>query len=354
MSTGHDGFGPRASIDGCPRVTVGGVPVHCVGHAWENHPTVGSTHAGYLAQGAPHVSIGGRAVGRVGDPITCGDTVAQGCKNVTVGNCGGEDFSRETIFENLTDPKDKLLLCLEEIALAEAGKKTTAEDTRGWKYLAAMFDKWFSGKGNNNALSNPTPFWVDWNWIMEFQRARNHYDYFVSHPDMGENSSNIYNILSQKQIGSFLARDGFLGDSRLPFDYTALPWNEWLDRAFNYRRVSGIISTDGLQAALATFSFRALAKGYTDPNDDGRHTITLMDCGVFAYDTFHFNDEDDFFYWDCPGKTFLPFSFPNEEQHVRAPDFREFRRRSGFGNDFVVISQMHAVENFSGMRYVYP
>jgi len=355
LSKGHEGFPPRPSVEGCAKVTVGSVPVHCEGQAWAPHSSGGHTHDGYLASGAPHVTIAGRSVGRIGDPISCGDTVAQGCPRVTIGDCGGPGFGREMIFKSMTDPKDKLIICLPEMANAEA-ERESGPDRQGWLYLHDMFEKWFSGPANTDAKNNPEPFQVDWDWVMQFLRARNAYNMFTS-VGAGTEPNNIYNKASRAQIGSYLQRDGKLTDRREEFDYTALPWPEWYGRAFNYRSVPQGITPDGLHAALAGFTFYTLAKGNVEPNSHGGHTITISKCSVFIYDQFDFKLTDDFLYWSCEQKDFsiLPGVLPgNTYQNVTGSDFYTFRTRTGFGNDFRVFSQQHMVEGFQGMRYEYP
>lgn len=77
-SEGHGGYGPAVAIEGDAYMVVNGQPVHCVGHAWQTHSDGSSSHQGRLAAGSSYYFVNGRAVGRVGDPIDCGDTVASG------------------------------------------------------------------------------------------------------------------------------------------------------------------------------------------------------------------------------------------------------------------------------------
>lgn len=77
--TGHGAFPPRANAGADSYLTVNGRPVHCVGHAWSSHcnPTP-SCHGGTLAGGSSYYTVNGAAVGRVGDPVDCGSSVASG------------------------------------------------------------------------------------------------------------------------------------------------------------------------------------------------------------------------------------------------------------------------------------
>lgn len=80
LDTGHGCWPPRPSVEGSDLFDVAGVPVHLQGHAWAPHtcPDIPETHASVLASGSSLFDVGGLQVGRVGDPVACGSTVAEG------------------------------------------------------------------------------------------------------------------------------------------------------------------------------------------------------------------------------------------------------------------------------------
>lgn len=84
LCTGHGCWPPRPAIEGESRFTVAGQPVHLQGQAWAPH-TCKTTHAGTLASGSSRFTVGGRAVGRIGDAVSCGSKVAQGEARFLVG-----------------------------------------------------------------------------------------------------------------------------------------------------------------------------------------------------------------------------------------------------------------------------
>ncbi|WP_372053242.1 PaaR repeat-containing protein (plasmid) [Tistrella mobilis] len=86
--TGHGCWPGRPSIEGEARLTVGGRPVVLVGHAFAAHtcPAIPETHGGVLAAGAPRLTVGGRAIGRIDDPVSCGSRVAQGDARIVIGD----------------------------------------------------------------------------------------------------------------------------------------------------------------------------------------------------------------------------------------------------------------------------
>lgn len=83
--TGHANFPPRASTGGSPNVYVNGIPLHRQGDPWAVHCNRNSCHDGVLGSGSSTVFANGQAVGRIGDPVSCGSAVAAGSANVFAG-----------------------------------------------------------------------------------------------------------------------------------------------------------------------------------------------------------------------------------------------------------------------------
>lgn len=83
--TGHTCWPPRPSIEGEGRFTIAGKAAHLQGHGWGPHKCGSNTHTGTLSSGAGGFTVGGRQLGRVGDPVSCGSKVAQGNSRFTVG-----------------------------------------------------------------------------------------------------------------------------------------------------------------------------------------------------------------------------------------------------------------------------
>jgi uncharacterized Zn-binding protein involved in type VI secretion len=87
ICTGHSCWPPRASASASPNVFVNGKAWHREGDSWEPHtcPDIPETHASTLAGGSSTVFINGKRAGRVGDPVACGSSVAEGSPDVFVG-----------------------------------------------------------------------------------------------------------------------------------------------------------------------------------------------------------------------------------------------------------------------------
>lgn len=85
--TGHGCWPPRPSTGASPNVFINGIAAHRQGDAWAAHtcPTIPETHASVLAAGSATVRVNGKQLARVGDPVACGSSVAQGSANVFAG-----------------------------------------------------------------------------------------------------------------------------------------------------------------------------------------------------------------------------------------------------------------------------
>ena len=83
--TGHGCFPARPSTSAATSVFINGIAVHRVGDAWATHCCGPACHASVLAEGSATVFAEGQAVGRIGDPVACGSSVAQGSPNVYAG-----------------------------------------------------------------------------------------------------------------------------------------------------------------------------------------------------------------------------------------------------------------------------
>lgn len=85
--TGHGCWPPRPSTGASPNVRVNGIAAHRQGDAWAAHtcPTIPETHASVLAAGSTTVRVNGKQLARIGDPVACGSSIAQGSANVFAG-----------------------------------------------------------------------------------------------------------------------------------------------------------------------------------------------------------------------------------------------------------------------------
>lgn len=84
VCTGHGPYPPRTNTTASDNVFINGLGAHRVTDGWNVHCAV-DCHDSTLAEGSPTVFVNGLALGRVGDAIACGSTIATGSENVFSG-----------------------------------------------------------------------------------------------------------------------------------------------------------------------------------------------------------------------------------------------------------------------------
>jgi hypothetical protein len=252
---------------------------------------------------------------------------------------------------------ENLLLCLPDIADAMAGKSGNEADKKGWVYLRSMFHKWFSGSANPNPNESDEPFWVDWDWVMSYQRARAAYEEFISHESWMA-GPHIMNEAARTSLANYLCNNGYMGEHRKTFDFISQPWPNWQEEYHTLKAVQALPFDDGLETALGAFTLRALAAGYTEKNGKGGYTVYVSRVAVFVHDVFNFEDDgglnDSLGYWSCSelkGGYWWEPEAKEKYQELHDSSFRNFRDTFGCGGNFLVLSLPHTVEDFPGVRY---
>lgn len=86
LDTGHDACPPHPSIQGSSDVFVNKKAAHRQGDEWGVHGCpVHAPHGAILSSGSGTVFVNGKALGRIGDPVSCGSSVATGSGDVFAG-----------------------------------------------------------------------------------------------------------------------------------------------------------------------------------------------------------------------------------------------------------------------------
>jgi uncharacterized Zn-binding protein involved in type VI secretion len=84
--TGHADFPPRSNSGASPNVFVNNKGAHRQGDSWSAHCNpIPVCHGSTLAGGSSTVFVNGRPLGRIGDAVGCGGSVANGSQNVFAG-----------------------------------------------------------------------------------------------------------------------------------------------------------------------------------------------------------------------------------------------------------------------------
>ena len=88
LSAGHPHCYPtRPNTEASPNVFVNNKGAHRLGDAWAVHGACPdhTPHGGAASSGSGSVYVNGKPVCRIGDAISCGDTMAQGSGDVFAG-----------------------------------------------------------------------------------------------------------------------------------------------------------------------------------------------------------------------------------------------------------------------------
>lgn len=269
---------------------------------------------------------------------------------------------RKSRGEELSDA-EKTILCLPDIAEAMAEKQASEKDRQGWLYLKTMFERWIGHK-TRIGPSGSTPMWLDWDWLMQFERAKNLYQKLTINKGPEDNISNdVTNAAAFESLGKILKRHGYITSQIEKFDFTQIDWPGWGEFYHQGCPIPGsdislsVRDVDGLEACMGGFTLRALAGGYVEPLPDGRHRIHMQKCAVYAYDAFQFEDDGwlkekiiGLGSWNCQKLHFSKNPL-GDGIYLNNGVFRQFRAKNDFGGDFYVFTVLHQVENFRERIY---
>lgn len=348
MTAGHGGFPPVSIIQGSPNVRINGRAAARVGDAVDSHSDGHDTHQGTISQGSSSVFINGRRAARIGDAVSCGDSIATGSHNVYIGDgydltsafstCFDANRSRIERSEDLTDT-DRLILCLPDIAEAEAARAENSADRQGWTYLSQMLKRWLAG--NATTAKDPDfPFYVDMQWATQYARA-------ADALSLLQDESKLFNAAAVEQLKG-LALEA-LGDGQsASFDYltiAAVPGERYFQFvAVDYDYLSGV---DGMTASLGNFALHAVPRGYIERNGAGRYSLTVSGVQAVIWDSIDFAGDQYLGSWNCKD---MEYGSGIMGKELLNRDFREFRERHGVGSDFQVISDPVLI--FSGEKTI--
>jgi len=355
---------PSPAVDGSSNVFICGKRALRVGDRFQDGTKVES--------GAPHVMINGKAAARKGDKVTGGGKVDQGCSRVNIGNGGGPGFGKKTIFDSLTDPKDKLIMCMPEMAAAES-ELANDVNRQGWLYLYDLMLKWRSKPAyvtqGEFDTGGQEPYMVEWDWLMEYARFRDAVAVLTQRAAYDDDILLLEEYLFSSRARASLVR--ILRDCEDrgckdiwqhggSFDHSSLRWDKLRKHAFQNKATEPvklrslaseeILKPDGLQASIGKVTAYALAAGEIEIVDNVRR-ITVRCVYAFIHDGFDFSDEQWLGNWECSQylKGFhsvdampealaeelgAPLNLPSRLDNKA---YRNFRQRTGFGCDFRVM-----------------
>ena len=309
-----------------------------------------------VISGAPYVLINGKQAARVGDPVNNGATVKTGASTVLIGNQGGAEFgqaaartaldaARERVFSGLTDPRDKLILCLPEMA-ANMYAVADERDKPGWAALSEGAARWLEGPAyiiKDKFDNGPgEPVWCEWSWLMRYKRFREAVAEIYK-------PENLFSPKAKQRLNKILLDDRCFEGAGREFTYitTREEWRVWREHAYQgsamefwkFHMINKINPWDALPdglAVLANVTVYALPNGYTELLPNGKWKVCLRRVALFIHDGIEFNDADQTLgWWRCPEGV----TIPGLGTQLRNSHFNAFRARTGYGRDSRVICE---------------
>lgn len=362
VNTDEAGAPGKANISGELEVTNGGINVPdadvvASGVSLVSHKTEG-VQSGHEQSSHP-VSGSESSPGTAASPTNEGDIATlELIQNVRLGEL------RDKVEENGSDI-ERLITCLPEITHAigeRALKEGREKDAKGLFYLERFFKKWLAGLANED-INKAEPEFIDFEWMLEFERARNIFD---SWTEIGDKPHTILSPSAIKEIGKYLKdKEGIKNkENEVYFEMTGQEY-------FNHIVIPGLElkeidpdSLEGLFSAMGAFDIRAQISGVAKYRSGNEWRIYVKKLCVFVRDQFNFPPEvwkefgvgfteykGTFGNWSCLEKKFNKIQINDSYLPLNNSDFINFRRKYMRGEDFLVLSKPYCIDFPKGLSY---
>lgn len=241
----------------------------------------------------------------------------------------------------------KTILALPEIADRLAESAENEDDAYGWKLLAESSRRWASYECYYSQYPAISVVPFSFAWMRKYKVTQEALKRLIQ-PGMMSTSNAI------KVLMKALMNDAKLWGNGGKFDFSKFErskWNDWYTQFEVVNREVLPIKPDGITAALASCTLRALPKGQLIINADGRRKVIIEGVSIYGYDTFNFEESkrnpvlaffDDYLgYWNGNDKQFSVYPpLCNSENFIKLDnsDFNAFRNTYRKGMDLQLIS----------------
>jgi hypothetical protein len=233
----------------------------------------------------------------------------------------------------------EFILSVEKIMLA-----------KGWKKAAVLQHRWFDGpenqlaglpadgKGTKGRLSIDDKT-ITMEWLLSFSRAQSTYNELLS-VYANDAAKKVLKGRLEQEFARTKARTITFGD----FSKTGLALlaqeSNFRSVEYGYYSASNPLQLDELDAALGRFSMYVVPKGTATKTPEGID-VTVSEVGVFAFDSYDFNGDQDLGWWKAPDKiSALKPLFEPGYTNVTNKDYQEYRKRHKRGGDFLIFSDV--------------
>jgi len=213
---------------------------------------------------------------------------------------------------------------------------------KGWVVSSSLMKEWTNRLAHNNPLTAiPNLQSVDIDWVLTYARARKIFNEIVD-------QKLWINESAKKQIQSMLIQKHKLKPTETTFGDFSLPVNV-LDKDYiQFRKVGHwwLPKLDDLGAMFGRFILRVVVQGKVIPKKRilGRDkwTVNIVKVGVYLRDSVDFNGSQLLAFWNFREKK-VGLSPRGNKVLITENDFREYRKNTGKGGDFLVFSNLKEI-----------
>jgi hypothetical protein len=204
----------------------------------------------------------------------------------------------------------------------------------GWPVGAAILNRWLHSPEVGPIAPDTTTIKMD--WVLSFPRAQKEFNRIFA--------EQIYrNQAAKKSLWDLIVKNNI--QSGKVFDDLSKPILEIDKNYVNYVTVGSLsdsLHIDDLFAALGRFSFRIAVDVYVCSKGNSSAIVQYHRVGVYVNDSFDFEGFQLLGAWNS--NTNYAGINPFKGDYVSNASFREYTKKTGFGRDFLIYSDLKVVD----------
>lgn len=239
---------------------------------------------------------------------------------------------------------------------------------KGWAKGKKLMEGWFNRSANNIPKDGkPDTATITMDWVLGFHRARASFDQAVKDRIWANQAAQreivkmlhynghlTYNAVSDDPFGN-------LNRSVLEIDKDYIQYKPVGSDGYYYgdyvedylvnlgHYYYGYDGLDGLTAALGRFVFRIAVAGTVSPEKNNQRTIKVTQAGFYVRDSYDFNGDQFLGLWDKDDNSVSTWKL-GSGSWIENEDFRKYRKKTGWGGDYIVYSDLKTVKSTSFIK----